>query len=349
MKQIQWNIVKYEPKYRNEVLQLMDFVQNHRTIPEEFIWWFENNPTKDLNIYLAVYNDKIIGMSCHNTFKMLIDGKEQIVTFPLNVITHPDYRGQGIFSKLELANEEHAKKMGFLFMLSFPNAVSTPIFLNRLGWKKIEPSLLYFRPLKCDALTKKSKYLTWALPAIKLNLLFFRDTCLDNYGLSTEEATEFGIWTDEIYEANKDLLSNCIVRSKEYLNWRFIQDPNKKYTLFKVKDGNVIVGYIVLGIISKKNLTIGYAANSLLIPDYHHLYFQIQNSFNSYHKSSGADLILYWGSPFYQKASKPYLSGYLPYPRKLYFIYKINSTTQLKHNFKNYRNWFFQLGDLDFF
>ena len=350
MKKISWNITLYEPKYRDAVLQLMELVQKHKTTPETFIWWFENNPTKDLNIYLAKHADKIIGVSCHTTFKMLHNGEEHIISFPLNVLTHPDYRGQGIFSKLQIANEEHAKKIGCPFMLSFPNAVSTPIFLNKFEWKQIKPSILYFRPLQCENIADKISFISWTSRFFKLfNPIFKKEFRIDKYNFSTEEACEFDEWSNDIFEANKPLLENCIVKSKEYLNWRFIQDPQKKYSLFKIKRGNSIIGYYVLGKITKKRLVLGYVANALLLPEYHHHFFDIQNFFMTYFKSMNIDLILGWDTHFF-KLNKPfYLSGYLPLTKRFNFIYKINSPNYSEEEFENYRHWFLQLGDLDFF
>jgi len=350
MSRINWDITLYDPNYRNEVLQLMELVQGHPTTPQHFIWWFEYNPTGDFNIYLAIYNGQIIGVSCHSAFRMLHDGQEHIISFPLNVLTHPDYRGQGIFSKLQMANEKHAKRIGCPFMLSFPNAVSTPIFLNKFGWDSIRTPVLYLRPLKSENIVRNIDFISWAAPFARvLNPIFERNVQIAKFGLSTEKVVEFGQWADNIFEENIALLKSCIVRRKEYLNWRFLQDPAKKYTVYVVKNRDEIIGYYVLGKIAKRQFMLGYIANALLMPAYHHLYFDIQNSLLPQFKQMNVDFILGWDAHFFQSSKAFYFSGYIPTPKRLHFICKANTPEYSGEEFQDERRWFFQLGDLDFF
>ncbi|NQS89412.1 GNAT family N-acetyltransferase [Patescibacteria group bacterium] len=328
----------------------MELIQGHKTTPEEFIWWFENNPTRDLNIYLAINNAQIIGISCHSAFKMLHNGQEHIVSFPLNVLTHPQYREQGIFSRLQLANEEHANKIGCPFMLGFPNAVTTPIFLNEFGWNKIRTPILYLRPLKFETIVSKINFISWTSSFVKLlNPFFEKEVRIAKYGLSTKEVPEFGQWVDDIFEANIPLLRSCIVRRKEYLNWRFFQDPQKEYRVFAVRKGSEIIGYYVLGKIYKRGFLLGYVANALLLPEYHHHFFDIQNSFIPHFRRMNVAFVLGWDAHFFKSSRPFYFSGYFPMTRRFHFICKASSPDYSEEELQDEGRWFFQLGDLDFF
>jgi GNAT superfamily N-acetyltransferase len=347
---VQWQVVRYAPKYRQAVLDLMELVQGHPTSPEAFSWWFEQNPTGDVNVCLGLHEGRAIGVSCHNTFRMLYKGQEHIISFPLNALTHPDYRGQGVYSRLERANEEHARQLGVPFMLSFPNAVSTPIFLGRLGWIKIATRRFCFRPLRCDRLAARVPVLKWISPLLKVcNPFFAAHRRIDQLGFSATSEEEFGDWADQIYDANRPTLPTCIARGRTYLTWRFMRDPSNKYRLFAIRDGGEVVGYVVLGKIQKRGVSIGYIANALMLPQYERLSVKVQNSFTGEFRALGVDLILGWPTAGPRGSRGWYNSGFLPLFKRPFFIYKEAAADISKQRFENCGNWFFQLGDLDFF
>ncbi len=350
MSRIQWDIVGYDTSYRAEVLELMELVQGHATTPQEFIWWFENNPTGDLNIYLGLHAGRVIAICCHSTFAMLYRGEERNVSIPLNVLTHPDYRGQGLFSNLEIASERDALEAGSAFMLGFPNKASMPILVKRLGWGRIETERLYFRPLRCERLARRVPVLELIAPAfIPFSALFRGGSDLSKLGLVADRVETFGEWADEIWEANKTTLPICMVRRKEYLNWRFCEDPKKKYSAWLIRKGDTAVGYCVLGSITKQQIHIGYVANSLMLPEYRELGFAIERTFIEHFREIEMDLVLRWHSSW-EGPGRPYWkSKYLLLPKRLSFIYKSGSVQVEAREFEDSGNWFLQLGDLDFF
>ena len=351
MTTIDWQIEAYTPKFRPQVLDLMQLVHGHVTRPEEFIWWFENNPVGKINIYLAVYKNEVIGISCHNTFMIHLNGEDVIVSFPLNVLTHPDYRGKGIFTRLEQANEQHSEDAGYPLMLSFPNLASVFIFLNKLGWSAIETNPLFFRPLNIRHLLKRLKYLGWLSPLGALvNPLFQRSAKLESIGLKTTRIFEFGPWVDEIFDANISFLQYCFTKRKEYLNWRFLRDPGEKYEAYQITDGeNNIIGFIVTGVIVKKDIKIGFVANGLMKPVFHKYFLRIANSFISRFKELDVDLLLAWPDNRIVPRTSLYKSGYFPTFKKFFFIYKYQNLKNPNPEMESFKNWFIQLGDLDFF
>ena len=350
MSRVQWDMVAYDTSYRTEVLDLMELVHGYATTPQQFIWWFEENPTGHRNIYLALHKRKVIAISCHSTFAMLYGGKERIISIPLNVLTHPDYRGQGIFSRLETANERDAVEAGFAFMLGFPNEASTPILVKRLGWHLIETGRLYIRPLRLERLARRAPVLKWIAPAfIPFNALFGGGGNLSKSGLEADRVETFDVWADEIWEANRMTLPICMVRRKEYLNWRFCEDPDKKYSVWLIRKGDTAVGYCVLGSTTKSKIRIGYVASSLMLPEYRKVSFEIERTFVECFREMDVDLVLHWDTSWARPRWPYWTYRYFLLPKQLKFIYKSGAVEVDAEEFEDRENWFLQLGDLDFF
>jgi len=327
----------------------MELVQGHPTTSEEFQWEFERNPAGDLNIFLAMQDGQIIGCSCHNTFRMQVDDREVVASFPLNVLTHPRHRGRGIFSHLEMANEEHARSIGVPFMLSFPNEQSTSIFLNKLGWTRAKPPRLLVRPGRLDELARR--LLSRASPGTDVPPAGQGDPLLDSTigvikggDLELSPIDSFGSWSSELSESFP--ARRCIARSADYLNWRFRDHPSGRYQVFSVHRSGDQVGSVVLGMIEKRGFPVGYVANAMFLSDAWDVYEKVRGLTSRFLRSQGAALCLDMTSPM-RTIQDELRGGYLPFPRALNLIYKPLDPSFDSGSFA--RGWTFQVGDLDFF
>lgn len=316
-----WDVVEYCPRHRPAVLALMKEVQGHAASSDRFAWEFEHNPVGDTNVFLAVAGDEVVGVSCHNTFRMRLAGGSEVVSFPLNVLTRADFRGRGVFRTLERANEEHAAQIGAALMLSFPNAESTPIFLNRLEWIALPAPRAVGRP--------RSAWRRKPRPPVSL-----------------EPVPTIGRWADEIWAENGDA-DRCIVRDTTYLNWRFVECPDRDYRVLVVRDGREIVGYFITATTVKRGIRLAYVANALLMPSWRSAYAALRSAALA---TASAPLLLDLATPVSANPSSQTLkpASYLPLPKRLNFIAK-----PLGNRFDEVwiraRPWSFQLGDLDFF
>ena len=68
-----------------------------------------------------------------------IEGRQTLVLLSLNTATHPDYQGQGLFTKLAAATFEAGAAAGFDGVYGVANANSTPGFIRKLGFQLVRP------------------------------------------------------------------------------------------------------------------------------------------------------------------------------------------------------------------
>jgi GNAT superfamily N-acetyltransferase len=316
-----WEIETYTPKRRREVISLMGTVQGDLPSEEEFIWEFERNPVGDLNVLLAVHGGEVVGISCHNTFQMRLGAEEAVVSFPLKVLTREDFRGRGVFSTLERANEEHASRIGVPIMLSFPNAASTPIFLDRLGWTRLEAPRLLARPL-IRGLSGRVR-----LPE----------------GLCLEEAQRFGAWADAAWATGREAPRRGFVRDAAYLNWRFAERPGERYQLRTLQRDGQTMGYAVTGEIVKRGQAVHFLAASAVAPGLEAAAPALRAAVTA---GALARVTLDLEQP--ARTALPWRHGYIRIPKRLNFIGKALDP-HYAGEWLVRDTWEFRLGDLDFF
>lgn len=348
-KNINWFPIPYDPLKRKAVLDIMALVQGFVTEEEEFIWWFERNPTKYLNIYLAEHEGKIIAVSSANSFKVWCDGDEYLVPFLQNILTHPDYRGLGIFSALEQINEEDAKRQKCPFILGFPNHLITPIYLGKLDFSlgRVAPLMIKLRnPSQLLYRLSGMKLLKWiSVPMNSFTRLTFHNRLPSNI----QQIDEFDKTFDALWQQVRRVRRWGLVRDSYYLNWRYIDSPLSRYRSFRIMDGTELGGYFVTGIIQKKGLMFGYLADLFLRGESTHLESSVLSAVDSLFVSQNLDAILSFAPPTLSERLKRMGFFYLPTTKHFTFIYKLFDSHFSTLPFNNANQWQFELGDLDFF
>jgi GNAT superfamily N-acetyltransferase len=138
-------VVEYDPSRRGDVAELTARVWGERPDEEELAWFYEQNPVRPASVLLAEEDGKTVATVAISFVRMTIGGEQIEVGMPLRVATDAAYRGRGIFGKLQAENEERVAGLGVRLLLTVPNAASTPVFVNRLGWAKLPPLRVWAR------------------------------------------------------------------------------------------------------------------------------------------------------------------------------------------------------------
>jgi GNAT superfamily N-acetyltransferase len=128
---------------RDEFLALMRETYGAAMSPAEFDWWFDRNPAgpRVLNVAREEDGTALGALSMH--FARMDTG---LNAFAVHAVTTPAARGRGVFSTLELANEEQAAAAGAQWALGFTNPMAGPILVGRLGWEDVTQLRIWVRP-----------------------------------------------------------------------------------------------------------------------------------------------------------------------------------------------------------
>ena len=171
-----------EPAQREEFLALMQETYGTAMSPAEFDWWFDRNPAGARVLNVARDGEPLGALSMH--FAQLENG---LSAFAVHAVTTPAARGRGVFSTLELHNEQEAAAAGAQWALGFTNPMAGPILVGKLGWEDVTSLRIWVRP--------KSVRKTG------------------------------GVRQTSIEPRPRDLPAHHVVRDEAYLRWRYVDSP----------------------------------------------------------------------------------------------------------------------------
>lgn len=97
---------------------------------ESFYKYYIENPAGRVLSFGAFDNGRMIANYTCIPKKMLIDGRVVNGLLSMATVTHPDYRGRGLFKTLAKMTYEKAKEDGYEFVVGVANANSFPGFMK---------------------------------------------------------------------------------------------------------------------------------------------------------------------------------------------------------------------------
>jgi GNAT superfamily N-acetyltransferase len=199
-----------EPAQRDEFLALLQETYGEAMSPAEFDWWFDRNPAGARILNEARDDDGTslgaLAMSC---FRM----SQGLAAYAVHAVTTPAARGRGVFSTLELHNEQEAAGAGASWALGFTNPMAGPILVGKLGWEDVTSLRIWVRPKR---LRKTAQGRLLVEPGVT--------------PFGERHASAFG--------------AHHIVRDPEYLTWRYADAP-RPYVRIEGDGGWAVVTYAV--------------------------------------------------------------------------------------------------------
>lgn len=225
------NEIKHEEM---TALQKANNVRNEMT-EERFNWLYYNNPFGNGYFYCAYDEGRLVGTQMSLPLKMQINGETIDTVMSMNSLIDSSCRGMGVWKKLITMNHEDQAERGTAYIWGFPNNISYPILVNKVGWSDI-CHVNYYRCVLNEADTGSLGRKT----AEKgLGLL----TRMTTRGKRKDLRIEFTDFDPDAVKPRSGEIT--VLQSKEYVKWRFIDIPEEGYTLrtIKMKESGAPVGF----------------------------------------------------------------------------------------------------------
>lgn len=116
-----------------QLVELQNVVYIDRGITftrEGFKHWYLDNPYGRAISFNAFDGEKMVAHYVCVTKKMLIEGRVVDGILSMATVTHPDYRGRGLFKKLAKMTYDYAREQSYEFVIGVANANSFPGFMK---------------------------------------------------------------------------------------------------------------------------------------------------------------------------------------------------------------------------
>ena len=355
-----WSIRAYEKGDEKGILELMKAVYPEKKYDREkwMRWWkwrYMDNPAGGSRIWVADHDGKIVGSRSVILVKMKIAGETVTASQNTDLMTHPDYRRQGIFSALEKKSFNQLKEEGIPITYSFPSNMSYPGYMKSREFFDTRALRTIINPLNLENLLKrriKNKFLLKIYTVIGylfINIFYTTKKPPEVDGLTIKKISSFD---GRINDFRKNISNDheiIVVRDKEYLNWRYVDVPDVDYTIYLAEEDGEICGYIVLGCAKQDQLS-GHIIDIIAPLDCPEIIHSLLSEAIKYFKEERVDVIfckMIADKTFYKIFRK---NGFISsrFIIKSKFIVRINSPEIAEVYLKDKKNWFIQLGDSDF-
>ncbi|HDL48707.1 MAG TPA: GNAT family N-acetyltransferase [Actinobacteria bacterium] len=226
----------------DQIRNLFREVFGYQRADEHDRWLSFENPDGQSIATVAEDRAQIVG--CYTLLPtMLRLGKQNVLgAQSLDTMTHPDYRGQGMFTKLAIQTFELAGERGVKALYGYPNEASYPGFVRRLNWDHTGDIPRWTRVLKPSVLRTIPRPIGWSLDAAASLLVPKGD----------EGAFEGPPPPSKLAQ----LITKCfdqpdicrVARSVEWMNWRFSPASGRRYEWVTAEMDGELAAVAVWGI-----------------------------------------------------------------------------------------------------
>jgi GNAT superfamily N-acetyltransferase len=264
-----WNLRKYRNGDEQAILELLNIVFRSWGSLEYWEWKFKKNPAGSPIIWLAECGARVIGHCSIIPIRMKVGNSYVIGGLTCDLATHPDYEGKGIFSSLLNRCIMDAAENDIILTWGFAAAHLGPVykryqrighicFLNRMI------KVLDWEPLLTRYVS--NRYLVHAIARVLSKLRRSKPACENS--IIIKEISHFddniGIFWQEISQH----FTIIVERDQEYLNWKYVDQPENEFTIYLAVEKNKILGYSVLCKTRHEDLTIGNIVDILGFGDH---------------------------------------------------------------------------------
>jgi len=319
-------------------------------------WWnwkYRDNPAGNFVIWLAEVDGKLVSQYAINGVKVKIGSEIIAASQSVDTMTHPDYRGHGIFFTLSTRVFDEAGKQGIDIVYGFPNQMTS---WHQKCWFEVGAESIMIKPLNLENILTKyitNKFLL-KICAVSANFIIkalYRTKKPPKVnGLTIIRIPSFDERINDLWEKVSNDYEIMVIRDKEYLNWRYVDVPDVDYGIYLAEKEGQILGYAVLKCEKQQGLIFGRIFELVVPLEQQAVAQSLIIKAIEFFKEEKADLILYRLIADKALCKTVRKSGFI-FPRftgnKVRFVARPNTPKISETFLKDRAHWFVQTGDSD--
>lgn len=282
-------------------------------------WRFQDNPAGPGIIELS-WDDEVLAAHYAVTPVILsINGADYLSGLSGTTMTHPHYRGRGLFPLLAEHTYTRMNQSGFVMIWGFPNALSHRGFVRYLGWQDIHE-----------------------IPVFRL--LLSKMPSIPSPSPRVVELSSFDSRFDQLWDQVRSEYGVIARRDFHQLRWRYQQNPSEHYRILAYIDNQDLLGYAVFKRYRKEVQVVDILTHATLNIGMPLFFTVIQLALEESAASVG--LWLNASHPLHLALEKV---GFRNSEPITYFGGKLLPSDPLGTDIVDYRNWYLTMGDSDVF
>ncbi len=215
-----------------------------------FNWLYLENPFGVAKTWIA-YDDltrEMVGISAAFPRLVSISGNGHICWVLGDFCIHPSCRSLGPALLLQKAclNDLETEERSFVY--DFPSSRMMAIY-KRIGISSCDTHVRFVKPLRIDHKIKQTvRWKSAATGLAKIGNLALQFGEWSFRGSQDDVTRHEGVCGDEfsiLFERARSFYPICLVRTSDYLNWRYISNPLENYDVWTYRREGVLKGYVV--------------------------------------------------------------------------------------------------------
>ena len=220
--------------------------------PRFWRWEFQEGFDGSAWIYIVEDQNRIVGHFADIPRRFSVRGEVILGSLSLDLMVHPDYWRRGIFAAMGRYGAQRVKKENGLLMIAFPIRSETIFGLKKIGWREVVklPVLVY--PIRFRGILNRYfhfpplGYLVGGIARLIYFLFFGVKRGKRREGVEIEKVLSLDDLFDGFWQKALSVHPIMGVRNRNYLTWRYLQHPTRKYAIYRAMKSGEMIGYIVL-------------------------------------------------------------------------------------------------------
>lgn len=237
-------------------------------------WEFVDNPSRQQGQacqWVALAADIIIGHLGGRPALFNVDGRVVQSVWPVDLAVAQAYRGRGIATKLF----EQLESGSFKMTVMLGGAVATLRIVRNHGWHEVGADIAgamclsrrgVLRFLRSSQVYHPSASWLKLVVGLAASVSRKHPALRSDANTSVREIEAFDSRFDRLWDLIAGEFSAIGARDAHSLQWRFARNPNYRFRVFAVEEGNTVAGYAVTLTRHEGGVPVGYIADFVTAP-----------------------------------------------------------------------------------
>lgn len=319
----------YENGDEKEILLLDHRLETHPWNRRDLNNWYwkytDQNPSGKSFIWLIEKDHKIIAHFAAVPYRLKVFDMSLIASHTIAALVEEEYQNRGLLKFIGDKLFEELGENNIPFTYGFPNKRSYGLHKSHMGYSDL---------IEFD---------NWQITGAEI--LEVKRCGRGNPSLLLQEIEEFDSQFDSLWEKCLHEYKICVVRNKDYLNWRYLRRPDARYYPIGAYREGELKGYVVLKLYREDKTLRGHILDIFAHHDdkdtLNTLIYGSLNFFNERNVDEATCWI--WGNELIENLFME--NSFKKSGLKVPLVIRVNKEFKCAEKVKDKDYWYFTMGD----